>query len=169
MSWKKVFRSGFIYFVDDLRDTPHCPSPSVLQVGIAKNTNFKEFLPVELRKLPEDICCSRILKPVHISTTVDNENLCESCHSGKIFPARPRPDWDSRNIRRRISGISRCGIPGRTGNSGAVAQQLARVGGIAVRWRAGALPASARQDGLAVKALTGNGLPLYFPGSWCTA
>ena len=30
----------FIYVVDDLRDTPHCPSSLVLQVGIADNSNL---------------------------------------------------------------------------------------------------------------------------------
>ena len=76
----------FIYVVDDLRDTPHCPSSLVLQVGIADNSNFKEFLPVEIRKLPEGMYCSRCLKPVPKSTSVDYEHLCVSCHSGKFFP-----------------------------------------------------------------------------------
>ena len=53
---------------------------------IADNTNFKEFLPVELRELPEGICCSRCFKPVHKSTTVDNGHLCRSCHYGSFFP-----------------------------------------------------------------------------------
>jgi hypothetical protein len=69
-----------------LRDTPHCPSPSVLQVGIADNSNFKEFLSVDIRKLPEGICCSRCLKPVPKSSTVSNEHLCRSCSDGKFFP-----------------------------------------------------------------------------------
>ncbi len=76
----------FIYVVDDLRDTPHCPPPSVFQVGIADNSNFKEFLPVEIRQLPEGICCSRCLKPQHKTSTVSNEHLCRSCIEGKFFP-----------------------------------------------------------------------------------
>ena len=56
---------------------PFRPLPSTLQVGIANNSNYKEFLPVELIDLPEGIVCTSCL--MYVSTTFkDGEHqLCQ--------------------------------------------------------------------------------------------
>jgi hypothetical protein len=71
-----------LYYVDELCDIPYHAPPSVLEIGVANNSNHNDFAQVDLQQLPEGIKCSKCWMDVHKSSKSDNEQLCPSCNNG---------------------------------------------------------------------------------------
>lgn len=78
-----------LYHVDELCDISYHAPPTVLEIGVANNSNYNDFAQVDLQQLPEGIKCSKCWMDNHKSSKCDNEQLCPSCNKGKLSIVPP--------------------------------------------------------------------------------